>query len=114
TLWHDWQCYRRPPRGLNMAVPLNLTLRPAKPALARGRIQRAALRALRLFGRMTTSEVMPWAFPRKVCRGERLANHDYRSMRRVLEQIAVGAGRARTGGRALEWRLRNSGEKLEV
>jgi hypothetical protein len=29
----------------------------------------------------TTSEIMPWAFPRKVYRGERLANHDYRSAR---------------------------------
>jgi hypothetical protein len=27
----------------------------------------------RLFGTMTTSEIMPWAFPRKVYRGERLA-----------------------------------------
>jgi DNA invertase Pin-like site-specific DNA recombinase len=31
--------------------------------LGRGRVQRAALRALRLFGTMTTSEIMPWAFP---------------------------------------------------
>jgi hypothetical protein len=94
-----------------MANLRNLTLRPAKPALARGRIQRAVLRALRLFGTMTTSQIMPWAFPRKVYRGERLANHDYRSTRRVLEQIAIRAGRAKTGGRALLWRQRNSGEK---
>jgi hypothetical protein len=56
---------------------------------------------------MATSEIMPWAFPRKVFRGERLANHDYRSTRRVLEQIAVRTGRARGGGRPILWRLRN-------
>ncbi len=32
---------------------------------------------------------MPWAFPRKVYRGERLANHDYRSARRVLIAVSV-------------------------
>ena len=66
-----------------------MTLRPAKPALGRGRVQRAALRALRLFGTVTTSQIMPWAFPRKVYRGERLANHDYRSARRVLIAVSV-------------------------
>jgi hypothetical protein len=91
-----------------MAQSPNLTLRPAKPALARGRVQRAALRALRLFGTMTTSEIMSWAFPRKVCRGERLANHDYRSVRRALDRIADRAGRAAANGSIL-WRLRNSG-----
>jgi hypothetical protein len=91
-----------------MARSSNLTLRPAKPALGRGRVQRAALRALGLFGTMATSEIMPWAFPRKVYRGERLANHDYRSTRRVLEQIAVRAERARGGGRPILWQLRNS------
>jgi transposase len=40
--------------------------------------------------------------PRKVYRGERLANHDYRSTRRVLEQIAVRAGRARAFGGGVE------------
>src|SRR5262249_25240160 len=34
----------------------NLTLWPSTQALGRGRVQRAALRALRLFGTMTTSE----------------------------------------------------------
>jgi hypothetical protein len=57
------------------------------------RVQRGALRVLRL-----TTQVMVWAFPRKVYRGERLANHDYRSATRVLERIAVRAGRARTSG----------------
>jgi hypothetical protein len=46
-----------------MARSPNLTLRPAKPALGRGRVQRAALRALRLFGTMATSEIMQWVFP---------------------------------------------------
>jgi hypothetical protein len=81
--------------------------RPPWPAAGRGRVQRGALRALRLFETVTTTQVMAWAFPRKVYRGERLANHDFRSARRVLEQIAVRAGRARTGGRPLLWRLRD-------
>ena len=51
------------------------------------------------FSTMTTSQIMPWAFPRKVYRGERLANHDYRSMRRVLEQIAVLPNGARARSR---------------
>jgi len=55
---------------------------------------------------MTTSEIMPWAFLRKVYRGEPLANHDYRSARRVLEQIAVRVGRARIGGRPILWKLK--------
>src|SRR5262245_32880750 len=46
-----------------------------------------------------------WAFPRKVYRGERLANHVYRSARRVL-QIAVRVGRARIGGRPILWKLK--------
>jgi hypothetical protein len=36
------------------------------------RVQRGALRVLRL-----TTQVMAWAFPRKVYRGERLANHSF-------------------------------------
>jgi len=55
---------------------------------------------------MTTSQIMPWAFPRKVYRGERLANHVYQSARRVLEQIAVRVGRARIGGRPILWKLK--------
>jgi hypothetical protein len=88
-----------------MVLPPNLTLRPAKPALGRGRIQRAALRALRLLGTAATSEVMSWAFPRKVCRGERLTNHDYRSVRRALDRVADRAGRAAANGPVL-WRLK--------
>ena len=89
---------------MNWASRHNLTLRPAKPALGRGRVQRAVLRALRLSGTMTTSEIMPWTFPRKVYRGERLANHDYRSTRRALVQIADRVGHS-PGGPVI-WRLR--------
>jgi len=32
----------------------------------------------------------------------------------VVSQIAVRAGRARTGGRPLLWRARNSGEKEPI
>jgi hypothetical protein len=53
---------------------------------------------------MTTSEIMPWTFPRKVYRGERLANHDYRSTRRALVQIADRVGHS-PGGPVI-WRLR--------
>jgi hypothetical protein len=75
-------------------------------------VQRAALRALQLFEPATTSQVMAWAHPRKVYRGERLANHDYRSARRVLEQIAVRVGRAPIVGRPILWKLK--GERAPI
>jgi hypothetical protein len=65
---------------------------------------------LLLDGEATTRDVVSWGYCRKVYRGERLANHDYRSTRRVLERIAVRVGRSERGsGRPILWRLRNSG-----
>jgi hypothetical protein len=86
----------------------NLSRRPAKPALKRGRVQRGALRALwALNGEATTSEVAEWTHVRARAYGERSDNHT-RSARRVLERIAVRVGRANTIGRPWLWQLRES------
>jgi hypothetical protein len=60
-----------------MSTSRNLTL-------GRGRVQRAALRTLRLFGTVTTVQVMQWAFPRKVYGGDSASCRSYwpRSTRR--------------------------------
>jgi hypothetical protein len=103
---HEWARWRgfswslddqkMPEPSCPMVQPPNLTLRPAKPALGRGRVQRGALRALRLFGTMATSEIMPWVFPRKVYRGERLASVDLGRLQRACRRAfrAASAFRA--------------------
>jgi hypothetical protein len=67
----------------------NLSRRPAKPALNRGRVQRGALRALwaSLNGEATTSEVAEWTHARARAYGELSDNHT-RAARRVLALIA--------------------------
>jgi hypothetical protein len=67
----------------------NLSRRPAKPALNRGRVQRGALRALwALNGEATTSEVAEWTHARARAYGELSDNHT-RVARRVLARIAA-------------------------
>jgi hypothetical protein len=67
----------------------NLALRPAKPALNRGRVQVRARRALLVLGSASTSQIMEWTHPR----GRRRENS--RSARRG------------TIGRPWLWRLRD-------
>jgi hypothetical protein len=62
-----------------MANLRNLALRPAKPALNRGRVQRLARRALIVLGIASTSEVMEWTCCRKRLHGRRIECHDYRA-----------------------------------
>jgi hypothetical protein len=84
----------------------NLRLRPAKPALNNGRVQRAARRALWALHEASTSEIMEWTHGLKLHRGERLMNWDRESARRALKQIgALEIGRAKTIGRPWRWRL---------
>jgi hypothetical protein len=74
---------------IEMANLRNLSRRPAKPALNRGRVQRGALRALwALDGEATTSEVAEWTHARDRAYGERSDNHT-RAARRVLARIAA-------------------------
>jgi hypothetical protein len=85
----------------------NLARRPAKPALNRGRVQRLAKRALLVLGTASTSEILEWTCCLKLHRGQRLANHDNRAARRVLERMgAERTGRAQTKGRPILWRLK--------
>jgi hypothetical protein len=78
----------------------NLSLRPAKPALNRGSVQRRARRRL-LLGPASTSQLMIWTHPRG---GKR--QHSRRAVRHVLERIAVRVGRAQTRGNPWIWRLK--------
>jgi hypothetical protein len=66
-------------RSSIMANLRNLALRPAKPALNRGRVQRLARRALIVLGIASTSEVMEWTCCRKRLHGRRIECHDYRA-----------------------------------
>jgi hypothetical protein len=50
-----------------MANPRNLALRPAKPALGNGHVQRLTKRALQMLDRdATTREVLDWTCGRKL------------------------------------------------
>jgi len=71
---------------MTTAIRNNLTRKPARPALGRGRVQVLARRALRVLGEASTSEIMHWAYCRKHLRGERLANHANRSTRRAPQR----------------------------
>jgi hypothetical protein len=74
---------------IEMANLRNLSRRPAKPALNRGRVQRGALRALwALDGEATTSEIAEWTHARARVQGLRSDNHT-RAARRAAERIAA-------------------------
>jgi len=77
-----------------------LRLRPAKPALGNGRLQRQAKLAFWGCGSpLSTSEILEWAYPPKVL-GERIGDGHRWSCRRALESIgAVKVGRGGTIGR---------------
>jgi hypothetical protein len=77
----------------------NLALRPARPSLNNGPVQRRARRALLVLGTASTSEVAKWTHRQP----RRRIDHT----RRVLEQIgAERVGRAPTIGRPIIWRIR--------
>jgi hypothetical protein len=58
-------------------------------------------------GAASTSE--EWTCARKALRGHRRRNWDDRAARRALDQIgAVRIGRARTTGRPIIWRLKDT------
>jgi hypothetical protein len=66
----------------------NLTYRLPKPALNRGRIQKAARRVLLVQGgEASTHDVVRWGYCRKIQRGQRIEKSDYRLVRRALERI---------------------------
>jgi hypothetical protein len=84
----------------------NLRLRPAKPALGNGRLQRQVRRAfLALGGPLSTSEILEWTYARKRMLGERISDGHRWSVRRVCYAMCVPVGRAATIGRPINWRL---------
>jgi|SRR6516162_3830299 hypothetical protein len=88
------------------AWPANLRLRPEKPALGNGRLQRQAKLAFWGCGSpLSTSEILEWAYPRRVL-GERIGDGHRWSCRRALASIgAVKVRRAKTIGRPWLWRM---------
>ena len=88
------------------ATVRNLQHRPLQPALKRGRVQRAAMRALWALGRASTGEIVTWTCAMKLHRGERLVRNDYWSARRALASVgAERVGRGGSPGRPIMWRL---------
>src|SRR5262245_29384599 len=84
----------------------NLRKRPAKPALDRGRLQRAARRAFIAEGdQLSTTTILDWVYVRR--RHAPLSPGLYHALHRALESIgAKRIGRAETIGRPWLWRLR--------
>jgi hypothetical protein len=87
----------------------NLAQRPAKPALGRGRLQRAARRAFLAGNLITTGDVAEVAFVRRLLllHGRKLRPYHYRRIRRVLAAIAEPVRRVPPHGAWL-WRLRHT------
>jgi hypothetical protein len=87
----------------------NLRLRPLRPALGNGRLQRQVRRAfLALDGPLSTSELLEWTYTRKRMLGNQITDGHRWSMRRVCEAQCDRVGRAKTIGRPIIWRLKTS------
>jgi hypothetical protein len=66
-----------------------------------GPIQRGAIRVLREMEVASTSDIMPITHPR-----QHNPQHRSRSLRRVLDEIAIRVGRADGKGTPVLWRLK--------
>jgi hypothetical protein len=95
-----------PDAAMKWAHHPNLQRRPAKPALGRGRIQRAVRRAFNFGSEVTSSDVYDWVYPRSRHLLTQARRH---SARRVLMTMADPVKRVPPYGAWL-WRLRNSKE----
>ena len=87
----------------------NLRLRPAKPALGRGRLQRQVRRAFLTADTPTrsASEIFDWCYAkRRLMHGKSLTTRHRYSVWRVLVAIADPVERGTTKGRPWLWRLR--------
>jgi hypothetical protein len=85
----------------------NLALRPEKPALGRGRLQRQIGRAFLATGSdvLSATTILDWCYPR---RRARLPSWNRWKVARICSELCVPVGRADTRGRPILWRLRNS------
>jgi hypothetical protein len=79
----------------------NLRLRPAKPALGRGRLQRQIRRAFLLGDELSSSQIYDWCYAG--CRRPLTTRQRY-SVWRLLVTMADRVGRVWPGGNV--WRLR--------
>src|SRR5262249_38612315 len=86
----------------------NLRLRPPKPALGNGRLQRQVRRAFLVHADpLSTSEILELTYARKRMLGERIGGGHRWCVRRVCYALCVPIGRARTIGRPIRWRLKS-------
>jgi hypothetical protein len=86
----------------------HLLQRLPKPALGRGHVQQAALRALVAGnGVATTAEVLEWTCAMKRHQWRPIFKADYQIARRALDRIADRIGRAGGSARPIIWRLKN-------
>jgi hypothetical protein len=92
----------------------NLRLKPAKPALGRGRLQTQVRRAFITADTpvISASEIYDWCYARRrLLLGKPLTTRHRYSVWRILVTIADPVGRSdRVSGAPILWRLRNSGE----
>jgi hypothetical protein len=87
----------------------NLRLRPAKPALRRGRLQVQVRRAFVGRDVLTSSEVYESCYARKRLLGERISQRHCHSVWLILRRVADQIGRGSTRGRPWLWRLKTPG-----
>jgi hypothetical protein len=83
-----------------------LALRPEKPALGRGRLQRQVARAFLAVGVdvLPASIILDWCYPRGRAR---LSNWNRWKVARICSELCYPVGRADTIGRPILWRLRD-------
>jgi hypothetical protein len=83
------------------------SLRPIKPALGNGRLQRQISRAFVATGAaLSTSQLLDWCYARKRMLGERISDGHRWSVRRVCRVQCEPVGRADTIGRPILWKLK--------
>jgi hypothetical protein len=88
-----------------MRMNPNLRLRPVKPALGRGRIQRQVKRAFMASDAkvLSSSDIYDWTYPRR----RRVGWLDRWSVFVVLRKTCHRVGRAETVGNPWLWRLKD-------
>jgi hypothetical protein len=92
-----------------MPISRNLRLRPAKPALNNGRVQKSIRRAFIMEGREVLSGTEIYDYTHVIRRMERrhLTSGAYAWTRRTLATMAERVGHGRGPGRPWLWRLRD-------
>jgi hypothetical protein len=71
----------------------NLRLRPAKPALGNGRVQRQVNRAFMVSSTLSTSEVLGWVYARRQLQGRRIVSVQRSSLARETAWVGTRSRR---------------------